>query len=454
MSLATLPLEIIDIIIDDIHDQPLSLKSCALTFRNFRPQAQKHLFATIRIIFPYKSTRHAGQALLDVFVNHPELGNYVQNLYLKDYFEGVWDTDKQIFCRVTDEVLPRLFKHFCSLKRFSLDGAVALTRSRMLTDSAYLNDLSPPLTSALFQMFRANQVAEISFEYIMNFPLGYIAMTCPRLKTLSIANMDSFSPLDDDIMYDLALDIVDREGSHKLPIKGATATGQLEVLHFDDASQSTIKKFYEYSVLPSSRLTLSRLRNLVLHGHRQTMRDIAGAIITSAASSLEHFLWDHNFYLVFFAQSDRPWNHYTPPNSTVSEVLTAIRAHNNLEELVLVLSCEFADMEIHQWDEVGEWAAEFDSLLTSQGFGRLHRVAIFVDLSDHEPENPLPVDDFVFVTERLEAQLPLLRDAGILSIQWAFNEHLQGTLEFPGVMDQEAAEGVVIRRDSQEPIWY
>ncbi|RDB26581.1 hypothetical protein Hypma_005656 [Hypsizygus marmoreus] len=429
-----LPLEIVDAIIDELHDDPDSLKHCSLVSRQFVSRSQKHLFSFIEFVFPKKPMRahHPAQRMLDIFRNNPGLARNVNHLHLKSYFEGFWDERAQEYCRVADETLPGLFICLNVLQTFSIDGAWGLTNSRDLTDKRHLNDISPHLTSALFQMFRSTDVADITIENITNFPLGHIASTCPHLKRLSIGDIDSFYPLDDAIIYGSHLTFEDNV-HEKLAL---STPGRLMTLQIDDRSVHAMEKLYAYTMLPHSHLTLSHVRELTLHGHKLSMREVAATVITDAASSLEEFSWDHNYHVVFADFRYEPINfgkttrlrilrfafvhdaRFEPIQLFwVSQVLTATRGHNNLEEIILVLNVDLDDVHDDQWRECTEWAPSFDSLLTSPGFDHLRRVSFFIHFTEVDLEGPLPMDEYVTINERLEQRLPRLQEAGLLTVQ-------------------------------------
>ena len=47
--LSTLPLDILELIVDDLHDEPATLKACCLVSKSSIPRTRKHLFARIEI---------------------------------------------------------------------------------------------------------------------------------------------------------------------------------------------------------------------------------------------------------------------------------------------------------------------------------------------------------------------------------------------------------------------
>ncbi|RDB15525.1 hypothetical protein Hypma_004265 [Hypsizygus marmoreus] len=431
-----LPNEVIHIIIDQLQDEESYLKMCSLVSKQFVSRAQKHLFCTIELLFPQRFTHHPARALLDIFDINPSLARHVENLDIVDYFEGVWDSRRQEYHKMVDEILPRLFRHFLCLRSFSLVGAPALTRSVTSTDRKHLHDLSPHLMSALFQMFRSNKVTDIALESITNFPMDHLASTCPHLQRLSLESLDSFSSLDTAVLY-----------GNLVEIQTQAANRGLQALKFDDGSALAAQKLCEGASRPGSCLTLAHLQSLVLHGHSESMREAAAQIIVDAASFLEEFHWDHNFHVVFADFHSTPIDLGVTMNLRVLrwagvhagdeqpdhlywiyESLSGIQEHNRLEEIVIVLFCHLSDIQESEWGESADWAASFDSLLASPKFGFLRRVVIFVDFSNIEDRDPLPTEEYVRIDKCLEDRLPLLRERGVLSIDWIVSDGSEGGL--------------------------
>ncbi|RDB19042.1 hypothetical protein Hypma_014401 [Hypsizygus marmoreus] len=441
----TLPLEIIDTIIDELHDEPVCLENCSLVSKKFVSRAQKHLFSTIRLIFPEKPTRHVALGLLGAFIDNPGLARHVQNLYLERYFEGVWDVALNDYRRITDEVLPRLFGNISSLKVFSLRGGLTgYPYMPQWRESNHLGCLSPTLIAALFRMLQTNKVAELSIQCISNFPVGLIPMTCPHLTRFLLDSLDSDHPLDHAVIYGSHLTSGDGTSSHSV-----LPNSRLDALQIDGGSGAAARTLYHASCSPS-RLTLYHLRELVLRSKSDSMREVAADIIANAATSLETFHWDYNYDNQFeefenglvdlgmttglrFFRVAFYHDQYSEPFHLlwVSQTLAAIKGHNHLQEVVIALSYSLYEVHGDEWNECEDWASSFDQLLTGPGFGQLRRVAIRLRFYDFEGEDP-PATDCAYVTKLLEEKLPLLRDSGLLSIWSATDSEglMDGYLDF------------------------
>ncbi|KAK7688097.1 hypothetical protein QCA50_008467 [Cerrena zonata] len=73
-----LPVELLDYIIDFLHDDKQSLSSCALTSRTFVLSSQLHLFHSLSC----RPNRYPGYAYVyDFFSEHSHLGRYVKKIY-------------------------------------------------------------------------------------------------------------------------------------------------------------------------------------------------------------------------------------------------------------------------------------------------------------------------------------------------------------------------------------
>ncbi|RDB18962.1 hypothetical protein Hypma_014410 [Hypsizygus marmoreus] len=424
VATTTLPPEIVDSIIDQLHDEPVSLKNCSLVSKTFVSRTQKHLYTSIRLVFSLFAKRHAAQGLLDIFINKPGLARHVQNLYIENYLEGIWDEQAEC-CRGTDEILPHFFSCIRSLQLFSLKGR---SLSRMYPYTKFPTNLSPYLASALLQMFRSNKVTEIAIMHINNFPIGHIAFTCPYLKRLSLESLDLYRPLEDAMI-----------SGADLPAPPVVSTkGCLEVLRLGPGCGPAAQELHEYAASSLSRLSLTDLQIIILRGNDVAVRVAAAAIITDSASSLEHFDWDHRNYdcrFPLFIPAPLTLGvtmklrvmrlaciHYPTCEPMhllwVSATLREIRGNNNIEELVLVLTCHIRHAIAVEWGECKDWASSFDTLMTSAGFDNLRKVTFCFEHPNVNENDPLPMDSFVLAKELLENRLPLLKCRGLLSFRW------------------------------------
>ncbi|RDB19079.1 hypothetical protein Hypma_014399 [Hypsizygus marmoreus] len=83
-----LPQELLDKIIDGLHDEPDALKPCALASRLLLERSQSHLFFTIRIHYPKASSR-----LLEVLKNNRRICQYIRELIVRKDESGLHDPD-------------------------------------------------------------------------------------------------------------------------------------------------------------------------------------------------------------------------------------------------------------------------------------------------------------------------------------------------------------------------
>ncbi len=82
-----LPPELLDHVLDYLHDDKLSLRHCSLTSRNWLPRAQHHLFHSIDID---STTCNAFTRLLE---SNPSLGSHVANMAIEGVF-GFFSLDR------------------------------------------------------------------------------------------------------------------------------------------------------------------------------------------------------------------------------------------------------------------------------------------------------------------------------------------------------------------------
>lgn len=82
-KLPSFPLEIIDQIVDHLHDDPPSLRACALTSRMLRPASQYHLFSSLKI-----SSLQRLQDCVLLLQQNPKLTIYVRELHY--YAKAEW----------------------------------------------------------------------------------------------------------------------------------------------------------------------------------------------------------------------------------------------------------------------------------------------------------------------------------------------------------------------------
>ncbi|RDB18977.1 hypothetical protein Hypma_014444 [Hypsizygus marmoreus] len=225
-----------------------------------------------------------------------------------------------------------------------------------------------------------------------------------------------------------------------LPAPPVVSTkGCLEVLRLGPGCGSAAQELHEYAASPLSRISVTDLQIIILRGNDLAVRVAAAAIITDSASSLEHFDWDHRYNYDCFFPLFIPGPlklgvtmklrimrlaciHYPSREPMhllwVSATLREIRGNNNIEELVLVLTCHIRHAIAVEWSECKDWASSFDTLMTSAEFDNLRKVTFCFEHPNVKENDPLPMDSFVLAKELLENRLPQLKCRGLLSFRW------------------------------------
>ena len=82
--MANLPIELIDIVIDYLHNDTLSLSSLSLASRQTLPSAQFHLFNTF--LFRTADYKEGYSCLVDFLSSHPGVAAHIQHLQYDGFF--------------------------------------------------------------------------------------------------------------------------------------------------------------------------------------------------------------------------------------------------------------------------------------------------------------------------------------------------------------------------------
>jgi hypothetical protein len=87
--------ELTDQIIDHLHDDPSSLRNCALVARSWAPASQLHIFFSVNI-----KDDPTCRLLCDIISQSPHIGRYIHNIYI--YF----DVTRPLFSSLLDLPIP------------------------------------------------------------------------------------------------------------------------------------------------------------------------------------------------------------------------------------------------------------------------------------------------------------------------------------------------------------
>ncbi|RDB19041.1 hypothetical protein Hypma_014400 [Hypsizygus marmoreus] len=169
-SSSNLPQELLDKIIDDIHDEKEILKHCALTSRCLLHCSQSHLFSSIRL-----SNDTLVHRLHDVLTDNPIISKHVHELEL----------NPRHWIISSETSLVPLLRMFTSLKslKVAAPGHVHLT---------WNSEIPQMTTNAI--MYLLNLPSFIIFEVFMmlNVPLGLFTVR-QHMKSLRFKNV-TFAP--------------------------------------------------------------------------------------------------------------------------------------------------------------------------------------------------------------------------------------------------------------------
>ena len=153
--LSSLPPELLDLVVDHLHDEPIALAACCLVSKSWVPRARRHLFA--RVDFNGRTTTRSIESWMRAF---PDPSNSPAHLTRSLLIYGL----KSVTAAVTDA---RTWVHsFCHLVHLDLDTVAPPGTNVSLVQ---LQRLSPTLKS-LHLRYRHTQPSEI-LDLICSFPL-------------------------------------------------------------------------------------------------------------------------------------------------------------------------------------------------------------------------------------------------------------------------------------------
>jgi hypothetical protein len=194
-----LPPELIDDIIDHLHDFPSDLKNCALVCRAWLPSSHRHLFYCVAILQSQtQSTADRAQELHEIIQNSPITAHYVRQFHFtpSTFSKGQrgWHSEWSVL----DKVLPQLLKAFTKLQLLSIERI-------------NWGELTPGLRKsfravlALLSLidFRAVDLRLNKLEY-------FIGLINPHLKRLT-ASVSQWSLFNYPVVLAQALDKEDKE---------------------------------------------------------------------------------------------------------------------------------------------------------------------------------------------------------------------------------------------------
>ncbi|KAJ7306742.1 hypothetical protein DFH08DRAFT_513541 [Mycena albidolilacea] len=154
-----LPQELVDTILDILHDDIPSLKSCSLAARTFVISARKHIFKKIEIL----SSSDASQRFYELLCSSPHIAPLVEDLCITSVLE------KFVLCAYLDpsgdymsgRALSLILPLLTELIRISLIDTGDVNHQTGLQYSRSWNKMEPPLQSALANVFSSPRLEAV-----------------------------------------------------------------------------------------------------------------------------------------------------------------------------------------------------------------------------------------------------------------------------------------------------
>ena len=286
-SSSHLPQELVDHIIDHLHDDPLALSNCARVCRGWLPTSRHHFFAKISL---KATSAHNGPAvpqerckqLYAVLTQSPEI---IYNIRELEICEGSphhhHDHHPELSSTTwitTERTLTALFKMLTHLQRLDFSA----------TSILYWKLLPPTFQSALWTLLSLPTLTYIRLHSWAFPDLSSLAsilarcnnLTAFALSSTSIYNEGTTSPQLDQNIISLPIRVEDEEEE----VKRHHLRPRLEVLTLDYVNFG----YLDYWLLsPHSLIDITSLRELRV-SHFQDATAIEKLLLT-VGGSLEHF---------------------------------------------------------------------------------------------------------------------------------------------------------------------
>ena len=278
-----LPQELVDHIIDHLHDDPLALRNCARVCRGWLPTSRLHFFAKISL---KATSAHNGPAvpqkrckqLYAVLIQSPEI---IYNIRELEICEGSplhhHDHHPELSSTTwitTERTLTALFKMLTHLQRLDFSA----------TSTLYWKLLPPTFQTALWTLLSLPTLTYIrlhSWAFPDLFSLASILARCHNLNAFALSSTAIFnegSPLTSSLSIE--------DGPGGVGVEAAPPRTRLEVLTLDHVNFGYLD-YWLLSLSPHSLIDITSLRELRV-SHFQDATAIEKLLLT-VDGSLEHF---------------------------------------------------------------------------------------------------------------------------------------------------------------------
>ena len=253
-----MPQDVIQEIINHLHNDPDTLKSCAVVSHSFLPTSRKHLFFSIHLDHPRKPQR-----FYEVLSAQPDIANFVRELYAIGVGsdEEVW-LEGEVF-------LPRILRLVNRLGLLSLDA-------RPFRAVVAWYHFSIDLQSAVTEILLSPFLVEMRFISVNPMSISIIARSS-HLRRLALLYSDVYGESD----------LVSNMQASHVQTSPLTSLEALELGSFQN------------DVSAEMFLVTRRLRLLSILTCGKVTLSVARDVIRSAASSIHSIVWRYSSECMF-----------------------------------------------------------------------------------------------------------------------------------------------------------
>ncbi|KAK0459973.1 uncharacterized protein EV420DRAFT_1641322 [Desarmillaria tabescens] len=276
MAPALLPQELIDSILDHLHDDIPALRQCVLVSHSFHAATQGHLYHQVVLVHytwsphmrkPYTGAWYTCANFYQLICHSPHIPPLVKSFVVHDGLLGNDSYDQTTKRLFNKKFLPLIFPLLPCPRRI-----VLMNRSVRLG----INNLPRSLKSSIRDAFRSPHITIIHLDGLEQVDQGWLLSLfegCPSLKHLTLtwfneSRRHSF-PL-----------------SEELLVKPINTSPALEALSFADEVSFIVDELFMMQPL----FNISRLRKLSIHSRSRTDCRIIQKLLNATQDCLEELI--------------------------------------------------------------------------------------------------------------------------------------------------------------------
>ncbi|GLB34447.1 hypothetical protein LshimejAT787_0200120 [Lyophyllum shimeji] len=262
----TIPLDIIESVIQNLVDDPSTLRQCALVSRAFLSLSRKQFFRVVTLRSTRKKRHRPCRRLFQVLSAHGEIIPFIRSLVVEVY--------SSILSEETFPRLLHLIAHGKRLRGFSFKMYEALPWPQLLVTVRF----------ALESLLASPQLSCVAISGILtrDFPVHFLA-SLPSLKHLSYTQSIPNTAL---------FDQSQTAAWTSSPVITQETPGfpQLETLYLGHYGNCGLAQYLTH---PSCAIRLSNLKVLSIRVTEEDLGAVVSVLTEAAAQSLESLIWDN-----------------------------------------------------------------------------------------------------------------------------------------------------------------